>query len=86
MPTTADNEGLKVSVSTWEKGKKVLPDWIKFDETSMEYEISPKSANKGKSFEVVVSLRDEFEAKNEYRFTIEVVTGFSKGASIFKQA
>jgi hypothetical protein len=69
LPETKDNEGLKVSVATYEKGKRGdLPRFVRFDKKSLEYEVEPTDKNSKvyQTYTIVIELTDAFGKSSHY--------------------
>jgi hypothetical protein len=71
LPETKDNEGLKVSVATYEKGKTgELPRFVRFDKKALEYEVEPtdKNAKVNQAYTIQIDLIDAFGKTSHYEF------------------
>jgi hypothetical protein len=73
LPNIKDDEGQPVSVTTVQQSKSSLPPFIKFDVTSLTYELSPIATDTPGKYTIQVTLSDSTGASKSYTFDVIVI-------------
>jgi hypothetical protein len=73
LPSIKDDEGQPVSVITVQQSKSSLPTFIKFDVTTLTYDLSPIATDKPGKYTIQVTLSDSTGASKSYTFDVIVI-------------
>jgi hypothetical protein len=72
LPSIKDDEGQPVSVTTVQQSKSSLPPFMKFDVSTLTYEVSPIVTDTPGKYTIQVILNDSTEASKSYTFDVIV--------------
>ena len=68
-----DREGHTIRYTTYEAFNSILPQFVRFDSTSLTYIISPTFFDAARSYTIRIDLSDTFDAVSTYSFRIAVI-------------
>jgi hypothetical protein len=72
LPSIKDDEGQPITVTTVQQSKSSLPPFIKFDLSTLTYELSPIVTDTPGKYTIQVTLSDLTEASKSYTFDVIV--------------
>jgi hypothetical protein len=73
LPSIKDDEGQPVSVTTAQQSKSSLPPFIKFDVSTLTYDVSPIATDTPGKYTIQVTLSDSTGASKSYTFDVIVI-------------
>ncbi len=72
LPTALDREGQSLTYLTYESKKSSLPEFVKFNSTSLEYTIAPTSLDIVDKYKIHLDIFDTMSAMSSYSFVISL--------------
>ena len=72
LPTVKDDEGHLITVTTVEQSKSSLPRFMKFDKTTLTYDMNPIATDTPGKYTIQVTLSDMAGASKCYTFDVVV--------------
>ncbi len=72
LPTAKDREGQNVTYLTFESKKSTLPEFVKFNSTSLVYRIAPTFQDIVGNYTIQVDIFDTMSAMSSYSFIISL--------------
>jgi hypothetical protein len=73
LPSIKDDEGQAVTVTTVLQSKSSLPPFMKFDVSTLTYEITPIATDTPGKYTIQVTLSDSTGASKSYTFDVIVI-------------